>query len=181
MAQSKDPQASAIELLNSDPAFPWDGGPDGEFEAKHLFGLLYSIEKSIKSMVTFGKFLNELVADVQNGNVQALFKAVQIDRTITSCSPIADRISRAEILREDDFFKKLSNALTTKPMKPKEEYRELRYILYALEEVDALDTLPTERAYQLFCNELAIYPSVGSDPARNLEKFIYRWKKARET
>ena len=180
-AASDDPQAAALAWFAQEYDEAPQQGPEEQEKKQRLLALLFSMDKTVESMVTHGKFIDELVRDVKKGNDQALFKAVQIDRTVTSCPPIADRITLAEMTQDEGFFKKLSNAIRTKPKKPKEEYAELRYVLYALEDADALGKLSTERAYRLFCEELAIYPADGEDPARSLQKFIARWKKARAT
>ena len=180
-ALSEDPQASGLELFDAQTVSPWDHGSNGEYDVKHLFGLLYSLEKSMESMVAHGKFLNELVVDAQNGDDRALFKAVGIDRSIVNCPPIADRIALAEITCDEVFFKKLSNAFKDGPRELDGEYDELRYLLFALEEAEALETLSTERAYEVFCEELAVYPADGSDAARSLNQFISRWRKRRAT
>lgn len=176
---SDDPLQATLDLAHEENVPDWDGGPDGQFELKYLFGVIYSLNYSIESMVTWGRWLNELVADVRDGNDAALFKAVQIDRTIMSCPSIADRITLADYEQDDAFFKKLRNALRGKPKKPKEEYAELRYLLYTLETTGELDELTVESAYHLFCEELRVYPIDTDDPARSLWQFIRRWKKAR--
>ena len=180
-AASDDPQAAAFAWFAQENDEAPRQGPEEQEKKQRLLALLFSLDKTVESMVTHGKFIDELVRDVKMGNDQSLFKAVQIDRTVTSCPPIADRITLAEMTQDEGFSKKLSNAIRTKPKKPKEEYAELRYVLYALEEADALGKLSTERAYRLFCEELAIYPDDGEDPARSLQRFIARWKKARAT
>ena len=179
-AQSADPQQTLLDRIDDDHP-DWPGGADGRFEPKHLAGAVISLSYSLESLVVYSKYLNELVDDVRKGHDTALFKAVQIDRSITSCPTFADRIAQAELEQDDSFFKKLSNALKTKPNKPTEEYRELRFILQALEEADGLQALTIESAYQLLCVDLNLYPQEGEDPARSLWRFISRWKKARWT
>jgi len=180
-ASSDDPQAAVFAWFAQEDDEASPNAPEGQDEKQRLLALLFSLDKTVESMVTHGKFIDELVRDVKNGNDQSLFKAVQIDRTVTSCPPIADRVTLAELTQDEAFFKKLSNAIRTKPKKPNEEYAELRYILYALEEAGALGQLSIERAYRLFCEELAVYPADGQDPAKSLHQFIARWKKARST
>lgn len=176
-----DPARALLDLAHEEAASDWDGGPGGRFEPKYLFGVIYSINYTIESMLTWSKWLNELVADVRSGSEAALFKAVQIDRTIMSCPPIADRITLADYERDEAFFRELRNALKGKPKKPKEEYADLRYCLYALEEDGRLDSLTIESAYRLFCEELQLYPTDSEDPARSLWQFIRRWKKTRQS
>jgi len=178
---SDDPQRSMINMFDIDPSDTWNGGTGGKFEKKHVFGLLYSMSRTIRSMEVHGKFINELVSDMQHGSDKALFKAVQIDQTVISCPPVADRVTTAQIMGDEKFFKGLSKALTTPPNKTDAAYHDLRFMLYTLEDTDALGVLSIERAYRLFCEELELYPTDGDDPAKSLNQLIRRWKKARST
>ena len=180
-ATSTDPQQAILDHLDDENLPGWTGGPDGQFEPKHLAGVLIAIMYSFESMVVHSKYLNELVQDVRKGNDSAFFKAVQVDRTVLACPTFADRISRAELEDDSLFFVKLGRAIKTKPNRPKEEFKELRFMLQALEEGGAIQSLTIEKAYQLLCVELKLYPIDGEDPARSLWRFISRWKKARWT
>ena len=179
-AQSHDPQQALLDRIDDDLP-DWTGGPDSQYEPKHLLGAVISLTYSLESLVVHSKYLNELVDDVRKGNDSALFKAAQIDRSIVSCPTFADRIARAEFELDELFFDKLSKAIKTKPKKPKEEFRELRFTLQALEEAEGLEGLGMEAAYRLLCIDLNLYPHDGADPARSLWRFISRWKKARWT
>jgi hypothetical protein len=179
-AQSTDPQQALLNRIDDDLP-DWTGGPDSQYEPKHLLGAVISLTYSLESLVVHCKYLNELVDDVRKGNDSALFKAVQIDRSITSCPTFADRIARADFEQDETFFNRLSKAIKTRPKRPMEEYRELRFTLQALEEAEGLQGLTMEAAYRLLCVDLNLYPHDGKDAARSLWQFISRWKQARST
>ncbi len=181
IAIQEDPQQAVIDDIFAGNDIEWNGGTGGQFKEMHVIVILFSITKSLDSLVVHSKFLNELVTDVRNGNDGALFKAVQIDHSILSCPTIADRVALAELMGDEEFFNKLSNAIHKRPKKPKEEYTELRLALYLLEEANSLDNLSTDTAYSLFSEDLGLYPTDTEDPARSLWQFISRWKKARST
>jgi hypothetical protein len=152
-------------------------------EPKFLVGAWLALIKSMESIWHYGLPLNSLVRQVEQGNDEALFKAVRIDRSIVSCSPIADRIARAEIFSDKPFFNKLRNALNGKSRKPKDEFGPLRYILSLLAEDGTLGGLSMQARYELICEDLGLYPDAvaSEDPARSLHQFIRRWQKSQST
>lgn len=156
--------------------------PADEIEEKHVIGLYFSLLRSIECMNIYSKYPHELIVDIRNGNDSAIFKVVQIDRSILSAPTIADRITLAELEQDTKFFESLSKAIQRiKPRMPTEAYSKLRYALYILEQDQVLDSLSIEDKYTLFCEELGLYPIEGEDPAKSLHQFISRWKQARST
>lgn len=180
-AKAPDPQQAVLDRFGDEDLMDWTGGSAGKHEPKLIIGVLTAIMNSLESMIVHCKFLNELVADVRKGQDDAFFKAVRIDRSIATCPTFADRITYAELKKDEHFFAQLSKAMLGKPKRPREEYKELRLALYILEDANGLADLSQEAAYQLFCLDLHLYPSDGEDPAGGLMRFIRRWRKARRT
>ena len=60
-------------------------------------------------------------------------------------------------------------------------YSDLRYTLAALNEMGLLEQLKPADCYQLFSEELGLYPKRGGESKRNLAKLIERWKEGSAT
>ena len=89
----------------------------------------------------------------------------------------------AEYQGDEKFFqevgKRLRQGSPNKKMKP---YVPLRVCLYALEQEGCLASLSEKRAYELFCQELKLYPDDGKgDASRSLKRLIQRWQADRAT
>jgi hypothetical protein len=181
IAQTKDPQKKLLESLDDIDVLD-EYIPEEFREPKYLTGTWYSLTKSIESLSTYGFSLSALVQNFrETRDDKYLFNAMRIDHSISACPTFADRIAIAEMENDRKFFTQLANALKKRPEKRMARYGDLRYMLAALDEVNALESLGIEEVYQLFCVDLNLYPDVGKDPARSLQKFILRWKKERET
>ncbi|OAI12117.1 hypothetical protein A1507_19205 [Methylomonas koyamae] len=181
IASADDPQAAAMEAFHEDDSSSYYPGlDDDEEQRKTILATLMPITKSLESIRLYGLSINDLVARIQRRDQSsdaAIFKVLRIDRSAVSCPCIADRIALAEIEDDQAFFKKLKNALSGPPLKPRDEYGVVRYVLYLLNEDGILDQLSPKDRYQLFCERLAIYPDDGEDAAKSLDQFIWRWKK----
>jgi hypothetical protein len=181
IAQTDDPQKELLESLDN-IGVQDENIPEEFKDPTYLIGTLYSLTKSIESLSTYGFSLSALVQNFRvTRDDKYLFDAIRIDHSISACPTFADRIAIAEMGNERKFFTQLANALKKRPEKRMARYADLRYMLAALDEVNALESLGIEEAYQLFCVDLDLYPEIGKDPARSLQKFILRWKKERET
>ena len=179
IASQDDPQQSALDLNHQNQEFDNNFEQSG-FEKQDLFGCAYSLGRTILCVQTYDFFMNELIEMASNGNDSSLFKAVRIDRSVTSCPPIADRISIAEIEQDAKFFRKLGEAYIKGPEPPDMEYIDLRYLLITLEGENVLENLSMNDEYNLFVRELGVYPDTD-DAKRNLHQFIYRWKNKRKS
>lgn len=168
-------QGLQITLVTEDP--PDDRSPPVAEKLKQVFCLLSGLVKTYDSILYYGLPLDVLVKQAADGDDRAFFKSVRIDRSITACPPIADRIARAETESDETFFNKLALALKGKPKKPADEYGLLRYFLYLFNEDGTLDQMTMVERYEVLCVGLRLYPVTGDDPARSLQTFIQRWRK----
>jgi hypothetical protein len=184
MASAIDPQEAALAELKHQMTTlgdPSEIEPHEAFEPKVFLGSFIALLKNLECIWHYGMPINDLITQASYGNDASLFKAIRVDRTITSCPPVADRISRAEIERDEQFFKLLRNALRGPSKKPMDAYGPLRYILYQLEEDGVLEQMTTKERFDLFCTELDLYPSTNNDAERSLDTFIRRWRKTLAT
>ena len=79
---------------------------------------------------------------------------------------------------DDEFFKQLRNALTTKTG-GLDDYAILRYILAALHERKGLEDLTQKNAYELLAKELRLYPQTGENPEACLRAYADRFSKTK--
>ncbi len=182
--ENPDPQQSVLDCAQHQvDTFDDNLDPEIEMEAepKVIIGFTLALINTFEGIRVYGLSLNDLVKMATQGNDEALFKAVRIDRTIVSCPPIADRITLAEMTNDEAFFKELRNALKGPSKKPMTAYGPLRYVLHQLEDDGQLDKMTRKQRCDLFCTELCLYPSNNNDAEKSLDTFIRRWKKERLT
>jgi len=150
---------------------------------QNLFGIAFSLFKSLDAMLLYGKSLSRLLLETVQGDFDSLLKAVSVDHTIVGNSVVTSLLTFAEMEDDKKFFIQLSNAMSKRPRKPKSEYGALRYLLATLDEIGELEKLSHEERYELFCVNLKVYDPEGNkdDPAEGLKKFIQRWKKDQGT
>ncbi len=152
-------------------------GPNGCFGLADLFALIKSSLFQVQALRKHGKSLSELIQDVKLGKDESFWLALHIDPTVLSCSVFSRRMSLASMQNDQKFFHLIGNALKVKWKKPKATLDPLRVILHACNEAGWLDNMTQDQSDKLFIQELQAYSNDGEDPARGLQKFIYRWKK----
>lgn len=138
-----------------------------------LFGNALSMLNGLQCILYHGCFLNELIERVRAGEDKALFKAVRIDPTVIGCPSVIQRISTATILKEEDFFKKLKNAINGKQTKREQaNFQKMRLVLEVLHETGAT-RLNDAQLNELFVEELKLYSgnSKGGGNDKALRKF----------
>jgi hypothetical protein len=104
---------------------------------------------------------------------------VSIDRSIVACPIIADRIARAELENDEDFFKKLSTSMKGPTEKFWGAYKDLRYAFYLLRDSD-VDQLSAAQLEELFIHQLKLYSDTPS-ARRNIRELFAKSKKKSTT
>lgn len=159
LAATDDPQQA---LLDSWPDEVDDDETHPSFEPQDLMGLAFSLQRSVLSIMLFQRSLSGLVQEVrEHDNLDALFNAVRVDRTVMSCSTIADKIARAEMRNDKRFFLRLRNALKGPMQKHWAAYCDLRYSLVILREL-GFDGLTDTQLENLLVHQLKVYPNTPS-------------------
>lgn len=151
-----------------------------------LFGIGLSVSNSFRSLLVFGRYLNDLVADVRQGGKgadSAMLMAIRIDPSVLGCQSVIPRLSRAVMEGDTKFLSKIKNAIDGKISKREQRnYQSIRLVLEILRETGA-ERLKPEELYQLFVAELNLLQgdSAGDvgDVANNLRQFAYRYFKHR--
>lgn len=148
-------------------------------------GLSLSVYNSLRSLMVFGRSLNDLVCLVRaNGRDAdaALFCAVKIDPSVLGCPSVLSRLSRAVLTNDQVFLKALKRSLLGKLTKREDKtYQRMRLVLYVLSDSGA-GRLSGDQLYKLFVEELRIYSkTLEGDPVKALRKFADQYIKAAST
>lgn len=146
-------------------------------------GLSVSLYNSLRCVLYHGCFLNELIERVRKQDDKALFDAVRIDPTVIGCPSVSVRISKATLLQEAPFFKKLKAAINGKQVKREQaNFQKMRLVLEVLHESGAT-RLSDEQLHELFVEELKLYSAhaEGGGSAKALRKFCDSYMKKNAT
>ena len=170
---------SIREAESEDDDIEWSGGHGGIFSKGDVLAISHASQNSWRCLGIYGHYLNDLVKQVRDGNDgqdNAFFHAVSIDRTALSCPTFSARHARAEYFGEKKFMLRLRKAVKGKPHDALLLHQDLRSILQLFHEMNMLSQLTLTDVDMLFIKELKIYQDAGNDPARSLMRFIQRWK-----
>lgn len=159
-ARSSDPNASIIALAQTAVPAEKLSGEDAYLSCIACVVLLVNLD----AIATFGFPMAELLAKVEDGDDQALFRAVYLDASVVQAQPVADRISSAALLDDRRFFDSLGKALTrTKPSRPKPHLDGVRLLMNILEDAGELPRMSDAELTEWAVNKIGVLPSSG-DP-----------------
>lgn len=188
MAASDNPPQAGIaalkEAFQSEEGFDLKMDEETDLGLPLILGVTYSLNLNFKSLLTFGLYINELVAIAAKGGKEgdkALFNAIKIDPTVIGCQSISRRISQAILEDDQKFMKGLKKAFQGKFTKRENRVYQLqRLIMQVLLETNA-PALSAEDLYKLFVEQLKIASkdrdSDIGDVANNLRQFVYQFMK----
>lgn len=66
-AQADDPQQVVLDLLEADDDEAWQGGWQGSFEKGHLIALVFTLQRTILSIMLFQKTMSTLIEEARQG------------------------------------------------------------------------------------------------------------------
>ena len=146
-----------------------------------ILGRTLSVFFSLRCVLYHGCFLNELIARARTGkgNDKALFDAIRIDQTVIGCKTAIERISKAVLLQDQEFLKKLKAAINGKATKREQQnFQKMRLVFEILYEVKS-DSLNDDQLYELFVKTLKLYSWNSSEGgnAKALRKFADTYMK----
>ena len=175
-AQSDDPTQAVIDLFGNDEFDDFNSGEKSIAQKREAVSLISALKHNMLSIMLFDRTLDKMVEEVRAGNDESLFLAVSIDRSIIACQTIADRIARAELENDEDFFHDLSNALMCGPSeKYWELYKDLRYAFYLLRD-SGIDRMKAAQLENLFVHQLKLYSDTHG-AQRNIRELFTKSKK----
>jgi len=180
LAQSEDPIQQASNLLKNAESAEYQASEEGNYEVKDMVGLHHALIRSMDCLMIYDWYLDELVEKTGNGDDEALFKALSVDRALVGCPTVAHRFALAELQNDQAFFIKAAKAIQKGPNEKNTQYMDLRYLLPFLDQQGILEKLSQEEECQLFVEELRVYPA-SDDGGKSLHQFIYRWRQKRHS
>lgn len=140
--------------------------------------LFMAVSMQLASTAIHSKPLSQLVSEAKEGDDNALFDAVLVDRSVVSAPSIAHRIQAAQLNRDESFMVSLSKAITkTRPRRPQKKYDDLRYMIEVIEEEIGFKNVSRDKIYDILIDELQLYDGTTD----GLEKFIQRRMKKHKT
>lgn len=156
LAAAPDPQQKVLDEM-------WDENKVDEdaitSPGQAVIGLVFSLQRTILSVMLYQRSMSSLLQEVrEHGSHEALFKAVRVDRAAVAAPSVADRIARAELRKDEVFFRHLRSALKGPSKKHWEAYSDLRYALFTLREL-GFDKLTDAQLERLMVDSLGVYPS----------------------
>ncbi len=182
-ASAGDPQARAFEMFaDAAEIDQWYEINEETLEKRRLIWLVVVLQRNVLSIMLFHRPLSAFVDEVRRGGEgsdEAFFKAVRVDRSILSCPTFSDRLARAELLNDKDFFIHLRSALKGPLKKHMEALKDLRYAIAILREM-GLDSLSDAQLEDLFVHKLKLYPKHES-ARKNLRKHFFEAKRLSTT
>ncbi|MEW6314469.1 MAG: hypothetical protein AB1513_10605 [Pseudomonadota bacterium] len=158
----------------------WAGGHQGLFNKVDTIAIHCANTATIRCLMVYGHYLNDLVSMACKGDSEAFFKAISIDRTVLTLPSFAAHLARAEFYGDKRFMIHLRKAVKGKPHENFLVHQDLRVMLQCMSEARMLGELTMSEADQLFIRELKVYSDGEGDSARSLMRFIQRWKQAKE-
>jgi hypothetical protein len=171
-----DPTQHVMDNFNIEGDFEhWSGGWNGLFEKQDLIGLMFTLQKTILSIMIYQKTMQTLVEEVRHGNDDSLFDAVRLDRSSVACVTFAARIAKAEFNHDKHFFIRLRNALKGPTQKHWQSYQDLRFALFTLRDM-GFDSLTDDQLVELLVKQLKVYPD-RFEAKKNLRKQYNQSKK----
>ena len=162
IASKNDPQAAAIELAQKDDSITLGGDDISDEELGLISSLMISNSFQIESIAIYGETLSQLLERAKEGDEDALFNGIWVDRSLIHNPWVENRIQIATFHEDKSFLSELSRAISrTRPRKSKPELDDLRFMHQVL--MDSLDRqkLTFEKQYELLVDDLELYPDEG--------------------
>lgn len=175
VANSPDPQEAALAMLRERDET--DDKPQHEaFTDEEVLTLVYSLNRTMQSMATYGRSISSLIQDVrENNNHDSLFKAIRMDRTVIGTPTAMRHLAKAQIRSDKQFFNHLQAALKGPSKKPMIGLEPMRYAFLMLREMGKND-LSEKELEHLMVDRLKVYPRAPG-AAKNLRAQYQRSKK----
>lgn len=173
-AAQPDPQQSILDDAHKDLI----ESHHPEFEVQDILGLVMSMGKTVNSICLYGRSLSALVEEVrEKGDLESLFNAVRVDRTVVNCPTVADCIAKAELRSDQAFFNKLALAFKGPSKKQMASLAGMKFSFATLRELEIND-LSDDKLERLMVETLEVYAKVGSAP-KNLRAHYQHFRKFR--
>lgn len=172
VAASPDPQQRVLDDFGTD--LPGDFHPD--MEVQDGMGLVISVTHTLQSVLMHGRSLSALIQEVRDNNdLDSLFKAIKVDRTVVNCPTVADCIAKAELRNDKAFFRRLSNAFNGPSKKEWAGLAGMKFSFTVLRESE-LNDLSDDDLERLMVHTLDVYKDVPG-ARKNLRMHYQNFRK----
>lgn len=175
LAQFDDPQAVALRCGDEGGMLDrWYDENADLIDRKHLLWLGIVLQRNILAIMLYHRSMGSLVEEVRQGNDASLFQAVRVDRSVLLAQPCSDRLSRAEMTNDQDFFRHLRSAFKGPTQRHMAAIQDLRYSIVALFACgfDQFSDIDLERLFI----QTRLYPN-SAGALKNLRKHIFEARK----
>ncbi|HSC44088.1 MAG TPA: hypothetical protein VLH17_17520 [Candidatus Binatia bacterium] len=170
-APHKNLALACVEDSEIDKAF--DRAPEAkQFEAITVVIALFG---HLRCMQMYSQPMNRLMARILEGDDDALFDAVMVDRAVLGAKAVSARIAGAQMMDDRSFFDRLAKAITrTRSRRPNPAFDDLRFMIEVIEEAKSLAAFTYEQLGDVLIDDLQLYPDSGADPVSGLTKIIQK-------
>ena len=172
VVSSPDPQQRVLDDFGKEMSDEFH--PD--IEGQHGLGMVVSVTRTMQSILMHGRSLSALLQEVHDNNdLDCLFKAIKVDRTVVNCPTVADCIAKAELRNDKDFFRRLSNAFKGPSKKEWAGLAPMRFSFNVLREIE-LNDLSDDDLEHLMVHTLDVYKDVPG-ARKNLRMHYQNFRK----
>ncbi|WP_230970713.1 hypothetical protein [Nitrogeniibacter aestuarii] len=174
-ASQEDPQEALLDWVNDGGRLDqWYEEHKDDLDFRHLVWLCVMVQRNVLAIMLFGQSMGTLVARVREGDEDALFDAVRVDRSVLLAPTCSDRLSRAELINDKHFFLRLRGAMKGPSKKYMSAIQDLRYSIALLRDC-GFDRFSDQDLETLFIST-RLYPN-SPGALKNLRKHIHASKK----
>ncbi len=167
-------KALHADLIQADD-IAWTGGEGGKYTTGDLIGYLHALTGNLDSLLIYGQYLNDLIAEVRQGNLVSIFKAIRIDPSVVTGPTGTILISAAVVSGDLQFLADVRRAIAGKTGRQVSYLKQFRLLMQILHEVGSLG-LPTTELIELAL-DLGIYNDPDGGARKNLSELIRKAKK----
>lgn len=160
----EDPQATLIELAGKDEPISIDEEDIANEELGLIMSLTISNSYQLESISIYGKPLSQLLESAKQGDDDALFRCIWVDRSFVFNPWVRNRIQVATFHDDSSFLSELARTISrTRPRKSKPELDDLRFMHQVLMDSVGRKKLSYKEQYKLLADDLELYPDEGKE------------------
>lgn len=156
-------------LIESGGLEDWQGGEGGQYTLGDLIGYLHALIGNIDCLLIYGCYINDLLAEAKQGNLEALLDAIRIDPSAVNSTLACRLIAASVITGERGLLDEIQKAMAGKTGRQAHYLKRFRVLMQLLHEAGALD-LPTRDLVPLVFELKAYTQDPGAE--KNVSELI---------
>lgn len=170
-------KALHASLIQADDV-EWTRGEGGKYSTGDLVGYLHALIGNLDCLLIYGQYLNDLIVQARQGDLEALFKAIRIDPSVVTTALARNLICISVIAGDNAFIEEVRKAMAGKTGKQARYLQRFRFLVQVLREADALG-LPTKQIEALMLDLKAYEDLPGA--SKNLSELIRKAKRLKQS